>query len=315
MKQIQISEFGTPEVLNCLETDSPVPQPHQVIVRVSYAGLNPIDFKTRKGLGFVAEKVRNKLPWTPGYDISGKIISAGQQVSGWDIGQRVCGLVNFPLPAGGYSQEVAVTPEFLAPVPDNIPDDIAASVPLAGLTAWQGLFETGNLCSGQNVLVLAAAGGVGHLAIQLARHSGAHVWGTASENNHSFITRLGAQPIDYNDETALKQLPDMDFVFDGVGGETGINALLHLREGGTLVTLPTITAEQIASAAREQGKTALGYTVHPDAKKLQSLLQYIQDGQLRPEISGRFSLDEVAEAHRLLELGHVRGKLLLKLTD
>jgi NADPH:quinone reductase len=311
MKQIQIAEFGAPEVLACVDREPLFPSPYQVVLRVACAGLNPVDYKTRKGLGFVAEKVREKLPWTPGYDVAGIITAKGNRVTGWEIGQRVCGMVNFPLPAGAYSQEVAVNPELLASVPEEIADEVAAAIPLAGLTAWQGLIEVGNLCSGQNVLVLAAAGGVGHLAVQLAMKAGAQVWGTASPANEAFLNNLGVRYVNYHESEALTSLPEMDLVFDTVGGATGESALAFLREGGVLVTLPTISAEAIAKAAQFQGKTALGYTVHPDAKQLQNLLQLVAEGQLRVEVSKTFDIEQTADAHRLLESGHVRGKLVL----
>ena len=313
MRQIQLSEFGTPEVLECLDTPSPTPQPHQVVVKVNYASLNPVDYKTRSGMGFVAEKVKKKLPWTPGYDIAGTISAKGLGVVGWELGQRVCGLVNFPLPGGSYSEQIAVNPEFLTTIPDSIDDATAAALPLAGLTAWQGLFETGNLCAGQNILILASAGGVGHIAMQLAKRVTGHVWGTASPENHDFLKKFGVYPVNYHDQKALEQLPEMDFIFDGVGGSTGLAALNYLREGGVMVTLPTVTADEIAMEAKSQGKNAVGYTVHPDTKQLQNLIQLIEEKQLEIEVSKQFPLEKVRDAHALLETGHVRGKLLLNL--
>ncbi|OZG74604.1 NADPH:quinone reductase [Hahella sp. CCB-MM4] len=311
MKQIQIAEFGAPDVLQCVEVEIPEPQAHQVVIKVNAMGINPIDYKTRRGLGFVAEKAKSRLPWVPGYDVAGVVYAKGAAVTGWEEGQRVCGMVNFPLPAGGYSEYVVAMPEMLAAIPDSVSDTDAAALPLAGLTAWQGLYETGNLCSGQRVAILAAAGGVGHIAAQLARHSGAQVWGTASVSHHDFLEEMGIKPVDYHDEKSLEKLKDMDFVFDAVGGETGIQALDFLATGGTLVTLPTITAEQIMQAAKERGKHARGYTVHPDAKQLQTLLEYIADKQLQINIQKRFPLEEAAQAHALLEKGHTRGKIIL----
>ncbi len=311
MKQIQISEFGAPDVFHSVDVAIPEPQPLQVIIKVHAIGLNPIDYKTRRGLGFVAEKVKTKLPWVPGYDVAGVIHAKGAAVTGWELGQRVCGMVNFPLPAGGYSEYVAAMPEILASIPQNVTDEQAAALPLAGLTAWQGLYEVGNLCSGHRVLILAAAGGVGHIAAQLARHSGAQVWGTASAAHQEFLLSLGIKHLDYRNTSVMKDLHDMDFIFDAVGGETGIQALSYLATGGTQVTLPTVSAEQIVSAAESQGKHAQGYTVHPDAKQLQTLLDYVADQQLRIKIQSRFPLDQVGEAHRLLEQGRTGGKIIL----
>jgi len=311
MKQIQIAEFGAPDVFRCIDVKTPEPQPHQIVVKVHAIGLNPIDYKTRRGLGFVAEKVKSKLPWVPGYDVAGVIHAKGAAVTGWELGQRVCGMVNFPLPAGGYSEYVVAMPEILVSIPQNVTDEQAAALPLAGLTAWQGLYEVSNLYSGHRVVILAAAGGVGHIAAQLARHSGAQVWGTASVTHHDFLISLGIKPVDYHNPFAMNELPDMDIIFDGVGGDTGLQALSYLSSSGTLVTLPTITAEQIITAAETQGKNAKGYTVHPDAKQLQTLLGYIADKQLRIKIEARFPLDQVSDAHRLLEKGRTEGKIIL----
>jgi len=312
MKQVRMHEFGAPEVLSLVEQESLAPHPNQVVIKVACAALNPVDYKTRNGVGFVAEKVRTRLPWTPGYDLSGTIIAKGSHVLGWEVGQRVCGMVNFPLPAGAYSEEVIVSPDVIAAIPEGVSDQIAAALPLAGLTAWQGLKEVGHICSGQNVLVLAAAGGVGHIATQLAMNCGAQVWGTASPENQAFLENLGVRWVDYHRVDSMNNLPEMDLVFDAVGGSTGEMALTHLREGGVLVTLPTISAESIARAAQQQAKTALGFTVYPDPKQLQYLLQHVADKQLKIEISEVFQLENIVDAHHLLQNGHVRGKIIIQ---
>ena len=314
MKAVQYAQFGQPEVLQWVDVPAPRCDAHEVRLRVHAAGVNPIDYKTRQGKGFVAERLTKRLPWIPGYDVAGEVIEVGDKVQTWQVGDRVCGLVNFPLPGGCYAEEVCVPADELVRIPEGLSDEVAAALPLAGLTAWQGLFEIGHLMSGQNVLVLAAAGGVGHLAAQLARIKGCKVWGTASPANHDALSGLGITPVDYHDQEAMEALPEMDFVFDGVGGQAGEAALERLAEGAELVTLPTLTAEAIEKAARAQGKVARGYMVHPDRGQLQSLLEQVQGGQLKVWVQQVFPASGVIDAHRLIEGGHVRGKLVLDFT-
>lgn len=315
MKQIQIAEFGSPEVLTLEETAAPEPNANQLLVDVHYAAINPIDYKTRKGLGFLAEKVKKRLPWSPGYDFAGTVVQVGDQVQEWEPGHRICGMANFPLPAGAYAEQLVVNSDSLVRIPDSIDDKTAAALPLAGLTAWQGLFEVGNLCSGQNILVLAAAGGVGHFAAQLAKGCGAHVWGTASEKHHLFLRKLNIEPVDYHQPEAFQSLPAMDFVFDGVGGDTGTAALNYLKDNGMLVTVPTISAETIIRTAKQQHKNAKGFTVHPESNQLQMLLQKVEDKVLKVMVSAIYPLEAATEAHRQIEAGHTQGKILLAMKD
>ncbi|ABC27234.1 NADPH:quinone reductase and related Zn-dependent oxidoreductase [Hahella chejuensis KCTC 2396] len=315
MKIVQISEFGDPSTLRLTEAKIPTPTPNQALIKVRACGVNPIDFKTRRGLGFVAEKVKTRMPWTPGYDIAGEIVEVNGAGLSFGPGDRVCGLVNFPLPAGGYSEYIALPTDNLVKIPAELSYVQAAALPLAGLTAWQGLFEVGALCAGQKVVILAAAGGVGHLAAQLAKSKSAYVWGTASKSHHDFLSSMGITPVDYHNPHELEKLRNMDFIFDAVGGETGLAALDFLSPKGALVTLPTISAPYICDAAKVQGKQASGYTVHPDPRRLQTLLTSAAKEKLHVEVQATFPLEQAAEAHRLLEGGHVRGKVVLTMND
>ena len=317
MTQLQITAFGDPSVLRLNPSQDKVPAEGEVRVRICFAGVNPIDAKTRAGLGWAAAQNKDKLPWTPGYDVAGVVEKLGPNVTSLAEGDRVCGMVGFPLSAGGYGESVVVAEGELVRL-DGIGLRQGAALPLAGLTAWQGLFEHGALEAWQRVLILAAAGGVGHLAVQFASAYGAEVVVTASRDNHSFLHGLGAsQMVDYHDADWPAQIlaegGPVDLVLDLVGGESGKAALACVRPGGRLVTVPTITAQQIKEAGAALGVEVLGMLVHPDHKQLTQMLMLLRQGEVQITVSGEFPLAEGALAHRAIEGGHVRGKLLLRM--
>ncbi|MDX5327538.1 MAG: NADP-dependent oxidoreductase, partial [Marinobacter sp.] len=183
MRHVVYDRFGERDVLRV--TESPIPQPGEgeVLVRVHGAGLNPIDWKTRKGMGFVATQIENRLPWTPGYDAAGEVVEVGEGVTTLVPGDRVMGMIGFPVTGGAYAEYAIADAEDLAIVPEELDLISAAGVPLAALTAWQALFEVAELESGQKILIHAGAGGVGHFAVQFALERGAHVIVTASSRN------------------------------------------------------------------------------------------------------------------------------------
>ncbi|MFM5815448.1 NADP-dependent oxidoreductase [Aeromonas dhakensis] len=316
MTQLQITAFGAPSVLRLNPSQDKVPAEGEVRVRICFAGINPIDAKTRAGLGWAAAQNKEKLPWTPGYDVAGVVEKVGPGVGSLAEGDRVCGMVGFPLAAGGYGESVVAREEELVKL-----EDLAlrqgAALPLAGLTAWQGLFEHGALKAGQRVLILAGAGGVGHLAVQFASAYGAEVVATASGDNHSFLHALGASKmVDYHDaDWAAQVVADglVDLVLDLVGGESGQAALACIKPGGRLVTVPTITAQQIKDTAAGSAIEVLGMLVHPDRQQLSQMLILLRQGEVQITVSGEFPLAEGALAHQAIEQGHVRGKLLLRM--
>lgn len=317
MTQLQITAFGDPSVLKLNPSLDKVPAEGEVRVRICFAGVNPIDAKTRAGLGWAAAQNKEKLPWTPGYDISGVVEKVGPNVTTLVEGDAVCGMVGFPLSAGGYGESVVAREDELVKL-DGVSLKQGAALPLAGLTAWQGLFEHGGLKGGQRVLILAGAGGVGHLAVQFAAAYGAQVVVTAGPDNHSFLHGLGAsQMVDYHDADwpalVVAAGGPVDLVLDLVGGESGKAALACVKPGGRLVTVPTITAQQIKEAGAEAGIEVLGMLVHPDSKQLPQVLMLLRQGDVHITISGEYPLGEGALAHQAIEGGHVRGKLLLRM--
>ncbi|MBU2872489.1 NADP-dependent oxidoreductase [Marinobacter salexigens] len=312
MKKVVYNQFGERDVLEVASSDIPSPQEGEVLIRVHGAGLNPIDWKTRNGFGFVAQQIENALPWTPGYDVAGEVVAIGDGVTTLVPGDRVMGLVGFPLNGGGYAEYALTAADELAVVPEELDLVTAGALPLAALTAWQALFEVAELEAGQKILVHAGAGGVGHLAVQFALARGAHVIATASAGNRDFLAELGVhEVIDYNTTDFAEECFGLDVVLDLVGGDTGKRSLRTLGDSGMLVTIPTVTADEVVSAAETQGLRAHGMTVRPDVFHLEEIAELIEDGDVKVHIEKAFTLDQVAQAHELLEGGHVRGKLVL----
>ncbi|MBW4935493.1 NADP-dependent oxidoreductase [Marinobacter sp. F4206] len=312
MRHISYDRFGERDVLKVNHSDIPRPSTGQVLIRVHGAGLNPIDWKTRKGLGFAARQIENSLPWTPGYDVAGEVVEVAEDVTTLAPGDRVMGMIGFPAGGGGYAEYAVAGADELAIVPDELELMVAGALPLAALTAWQALFEVAKLESGQKILIHAGAGGVGHFAVQFALERGAHVVATASAANRDFLAELGVhEVIDYRTTDVAEECYGLDVVLDLVGGEAGKRSLHTLGEHGVLVTIPTVTADEIISAAEDMGLRAHGMTVRPDVFHLDEIAELIEDGDVRVHIDQSFPLDKVAEAHELLEGGHVRGKLVL----
>lgn len=309
MAQLQITQFGGIDVLQLAPISTLTPAADAVALQVHYASVNPVDAKTRAGLGWAAQKFKDTLPWTPGFDLMGVVTAVGAEVGAFSVGQRVCGM---SFQGGAYASAATAAAVDLCGVPNAISDQEAAALPLAGLTAYQGLFEHGQLKAGETVLISAAAGGVGHLAVQLAKNAGAKVIATASKSNHDFILQCGADVvIDYHDEAAMTAyFAQADLVFDLVGFESGKQALNFLKVGGRSVTVPTVTAPQIKEAAEAQGKTALGMLVHSDPQGLQTLVDLCAAQKIKVHVSQIFPLHQGAAAHAAIETGRTRGKLL-----
>ncbi|AZT82660.1 NADP-dependent oxidoreductase [Marinobacter sp. NP-4(2019)] len=312
MCHVIYDRFGERDVLQVVTSKVPAPDRGQVLIRVHGAGLNPIDWKTRKGLGFAARQIEDSLPWTPGYDVAGEVVAVADDVTTLAPGDRVMGMIGFPATGGGYAEYALAAADELAIVPEELDLVTAGALPLAALTAWQALFEVAKLESGQKILIHAGAGGVGHFAVQFALERGAHVVATASAGNRDFLAELGVhEVIDYRTTDVAEECYGLDVVLDLVGGEAGKRSLHTLGEHGVLVTIPTVTADEIISAAEELGLKAHGMTVRPDVFHLDEIAELIEDGDVKVHIDQAFPLAQVADAHELLEGGHVRGKLVL----
>ncbi|MFE8071261.1 NADP-dependent oxidoreductase [Marinobacteraceae bacterium S3BR75-40.1] len=313
MRAVAFAAFGEADMLHLVESPLPEPAPGQVRVKVSSAGLNPIDWKTRRGLGFVADQIKGHLPWTPGFDIAGRVDAVGEGGTRWQPGDAVMGLIGFPLQGGGYASYALVEPQALVAAPDTLDLALAGGIPLAALTAWQGLYEQGGLEAGQKILIHAGAGGVGHFAVQIAKAADCHVIATASSHNADFLAELGAdEVVDYTREDFVDVCYGLDCVLDLMGGEIGIRSLHCLSEHGVLVTVPTNTADQVKAAADELGLQARNFTVHADDEQLEEIAEMVDTGDIRLHVEAAYPLADAAAAHRRLEEGHVRGKLVLQ---
>ncbi|ELE7613592.1 NADP-dependent oxidoreductase [Vibrio vulnificus] len=309
-KQIVITEFGGPDVLAIRSSQMPEPKPGQVVIKVYFSGINPIDVKTRAGLGWAAAQNKDKLPWVLGYDISGKVVSCGENAERFVIGDTVAGFVGFPLEGGGYSQYLCVEEDALSLVPGSVTLEAAAVLPLAGQTAAQALNKA-QVKEGERVLILAGAGGVGHLAVQIAVAAKAEVYTTCSERNLDYMATLGAHAINYQFAPASERLSDVDVLIDLVGGDVALDALKCLKDNARVVTVPTLSAEMICEKAKLLGFEATGMLVEPDPQQLDTLLYMVGVGLLKTEIQRIYPMHEVSDAHKQIETGHTRGKVLL----
>ncbi|MFV8403706.1 NADP-dependent oxidoreductase [Vibrio harveyi] len=312
-KQIAITEFGNAEVLAIQTTSTPTPQTGEVLVKVAYSGVNPIDVKTRAGLGWAAAQNKDNLPWVPGYDISGKVVACGEDTSRFQEGDEVAGFIGFPIRGGGYSQYVCVPESELSHVPNSVALEAAAVLPLAGQTAAQALSKA-NVTEGDRVLILAGAGGVGHLAVQIAVATKAEVFTTCSERNLDYLATLGAHAVNYQFAPVSERVEDVDVLIDLVGGDAALDALKCLTDNARVITVPTITAELICEKAKLLGFEASGMLVEPDREQLDTLLYMVGVGLLKTEVQHVYPMTDVIEAHEQVESGRTRGKILLDMT-
>jgi len=305
MRAIRQLSLGGPEVLELAEAPRPQPGPTEVLVRVTAAGVNPVDWKVRAGGGFLGEP-----PFTVGWDVAGVVEGLGRGVTRFAPGDRVFGMPRFPHEAAAYAEYVTAPSRQLARIPHGLLDEEAAALPLAGLTAWQALVETADVGPGTRVLVLAAAGGVGHLAVQIAKARGAYVIGTARAEKHAFLASLGAdEAVDYTTGPVETRVGDVDVVLDLVGGDTAEDALATLRDEGILVTV-TGSAESLRERSAGRVRVA-GLLVEPDRLGLESLAELVAQGALRPHVAATFPLAEASRAHETGETGRTQGKLVL----
>lgn len=305
MIAIRQTRFGGPEVLEAVEVDRPSPAPTEVLVRVTGAGVNPVDYKTRARGGFLGEP-----PFVLGWDIAGVVEEVGFGVTRFQPGDRVFGMPAFPHEAGGYAEYAVARSRELARIPDSVSDEEAAALPLAGLTAWQAVVDTAHVGPGTRVLIHAAAGGVGHLAVQIAKAAGAYVIGTARATHHTWLKALGADElIDYTSEPTDRA--DVDLIVDLVGGDVGLKSLPSLRDGGLIITIPSGSDLGPLKAAAGDRVRASSLLVEPDRVGMEALAQLAGEGKLDVKVR-TFPLAQAGAAHALLERGEAGGgKLVL----
>jgi NADPH:quinone reductase-like Zn-dependent oxidoreductase len=305
VRKMRIHRFGGPEVLQADDVELSLPDASQVLVSVKAASINPVDFKIRTGK-YPAVK-EDRLPYTLGRDVCGIVERCGAQATTFEIGDEVFGMVG--IGGGGYAEKVVLDQDAITRKPAGVNYVHAAAVPLAGQTAWQGLFRHGQLQAGQSVLIHCGSGGVGHFAIQFAKAKGAHVITTVSGSNVAFAKSLGADlVIDYQAQRFEDHLSGLDMVFDLIDGETRERSWSVLKRGGVLVSTLTEPAQE---RARELGVRALRYTVEADGKELAEIADLVKIGAVEPHVEKTYALQEASRALTELEKNHPKGKLVL----
>jgi NADPH:quinone reductase-like Zn-dependent oxidoreductase len=307
MRAVGQDSFGGPEVLKIVEVERPEPGPVEILVRVHAASVNPTDWKARANGG----RFGTARPIL-GFDVSGVVSAVGPGVTLYEPGDEVFGMPRFPHPAGAYAEYVTAPPRHFVRKPASLDHVQAAALPLVALTAWQGLVDTAGLRPGQRVLVHAAAGGVGHVAVQIAKARGAYVIGTARTPKHALVRSLGAdEVIDYTEVDFAEALRDVDVVLDTIGGDYGPRSLRTLRDGGVLVSIVPPVEEPLRAAAAARGVKTGWTLVEPDYAGLKEIVALVESGRLHAEIDTVFPLEEAAKAHALGETGRTTGKIVL----
>ena len=304
MKAIRIHQYGGPEVLAQVEMQRPTPGPSEVLIKVQAASVNPVDWKLRAGL--VKDIFPLTFPSTLGWDVSGTVEEVGAGVTRFKRGDEVYAL----LEGGGYAEYAVAKETVVAQKPLNLDFVQAAAVPVAGVTAWQALFEVAQLHAGQKVLIHAAAGGVGNLAVQFAKAKGAYVIGTASSKNQAFLRELGVdKALDYQKTRFEDVVRDVDVVLDTIGGDTQERSFKALKKGGILVSLVQPPSENLAA---KYGVRALFYGAHASSSNLAEIAKLIDSGKVKTVVGTVLPLAEARRAHELIQSGHTRGKIVLK---
>lgn len=315
MKAIVLKEFGRIENLLYKDIEMPVIKANEVLVKVKAISINPVDCKVRNRQAPLAEDLAHFDPLILGWDISGEIVEAGTDVTEFIIGDEVFGMVNFVGHGKAYAEYIAAPAEHLAMKPKNTPHIEAAASTMAALTAWQAFDSYGKLRSTEKVLIHAASGGVGHFAVQIAKHLGAYVIATTSAVNNDFVLGLGADEcIDYRTTAFEEVLQDIDFVVEAIGGANFQKSVQVLKPFGTIVALPSgHTKEDEQKAQEKQLHACYFMAVYSSKKDMDIIASFLERGVVKPHVSQVFTFDEMAQAHLQIETGRTVGKVVVTL--
>ena len=307
IRKVRIHRFGGSDVLQVDEVEPSMPGALQVLVSVKAASINPVDFKTRNGQ--YPPVKQDRLPYTLGRDVSGIVERCGAQAQQFQVGDEVLGVIS--VAGGGFAEKAVLDQQALARKPTMLDYTQAAAIPVAGTTAWQGLFRHGQLKEGQSVLIHGGSGGIGHFAIQFAKARGARVLATVSSGNVGFARSLGADVvIDYKTERFEDQARDLDLVFDLVDGETRERSWMLLKPGGILVSPLTEPSQEKAG---QHGVRALRYVMEANGRDLAEIVELVKSGKVKPHVQKQFRLEQAAEALSVVEQGKSVGKIVLTL--
>ena len=332
MLAAQLSDYGPAENLKIVELADPSPGPEDVLVKVHAASINPIDCKIRSGAQRML--IHYRLPWTLGLDVAGEVLEVGAKVTRFKVGDAIYASLDYQRP-GAYAEKLVVHESLPALKPESLSFQEAAAVPLAALTVWQSLVTTAQMKAGDKVFIQAGAGGVGHIAIQIAKAFGATVATTCSDRNIAFVKELGADvPIDYKKQDYNEILTDYDIVLDSLGGDHRAKARKCLKPGGRIVSLVSDIPKQVKEKGTVLGTVSAllgvgGFLIcssvkgikasmviqRPNAEHLQEVTKLIDDQKLRIVIDSSFSLQDIVEAHKRSESGRARGKIIVDMQN
>jgi NADPH:quinone reductase-like Zn-dependent oxidoreductase len=317
MRAVVIDGPGDADVLRLAEVNSPRRISAEFLVKVVAAGVNPVDVKTRAGRGVF--QAIGELPAVLGQDFSGVVVESPYAAHPLQPGDEVFGMVMVPRYCGSYAEYVSVPSLSVVRKPSTLSHIEAAGAPVAAMTAWGVVVEVAKAHEGQRMLIHAGAGGVGHFAVQFAEYFGAYVITTGSERNGAFLRELGAsEVIDYNSTRFEDVIDDVDVVIDLVGNvhdNTGTRSLKVLRKGGLIVNVPSGSWPTFAEEADAAGVRGTKFSVAPDGNSLAVVGRLLESGAVRVHVDQIFALSAAAEAHRALESGHTRGKIVLKVAE
>jgi NADPH:quinone reductase-like Zn-dependent oxidoreductase len=313
MKAIILKDFGGTENLVQTNIDTPKIKDDEVLVKVKSFSINPVDIKTRTGKG-VSAMLKAINPMILGWDFSGIVSETGKNTGLLKIGTEVFGFINFPEPGKTYAEYVVAKASQLAVKPANISFEEATAASLAGMTAWQILKNQAKVKPGDNVLIHGAAGGVGHYAVQMARHLGAYVIGTSSAENREFVLNLGAaEHIDYKSQKFEDILSDIDFVLDIVGNDYIERSLKVMKPGGGIISINSGASESAQEKAKAAGMKSEKFSVRPNGENINEISDMLWQGVIKSHVSQTFGFDEIKSAHKQIETGKTRGKVVVKL--
>ena len=312
MKAITLNGPGGTEQLRITELPRPVAQEGEVIVQVKAFSINPVDIKTRNGKAMMG-RLKDENPIILGWDISGIVTAVGANVTDLKAGDTVFGMVNFPGHGKAYAEYVAAPAAHLALKPGNISHEEAAAATLAALTAWQALVTQAKIKAGDKILVHAAAGGVGHYAVQIAKYLGAHVTGTSSAANREFVLGLGADVhIDYKSQRFEEVTGGLDLVLDAFGGDMIERSLDVIKPGGQLITLPSGAIEGLKEKSEAKGIKGYHFMVSSNGTDMAKLAELLEKGIIKSHVSQVFPFAEIAKAHQQVETGRTVGKAVVR---
>jgi NADPH:quinone reductase-like Zn-dependent oxidoreductase len=312
MKAIILKKAGGTENLELTDMPIPVVKGDEVLIEVRAISINPVDIKTRTGKSLYDDLNSRNEPIILGWDVSGVITETGSAVTQFKKGDEVFGMINFPGHGKAYAEYVTAPASHLALKPSNISHEAAAAATLAALTAWQSLVTHAKCKKGQKVLIHAAAGGVGHYAVQMAKHLGAYVIGTSSGSNREFVLSLGAdEHIDYKTTRIEEAVEDVDLVLDSIGDATIDSSVAVTKKGGTVIFLPSGVSDEKLKRLNSTGVDCYRILVESNGDDMKIIAELLENGIIGSYVSGIFPFEKITDAHRQIETGKTKGKIVI----